>query len=55
MEHLTNGILVEYPLVDGRGGNAFGEVAVFVLKGVLIRLSVFFGKIIVLRLRPNQS
>ena len=47
MEHLTNGILVKHPFVDSRGSDAFGEIAVFILKGVLVSLSIFFGKIVV--------
>ena len=47
MKHLTDGVFVEYPLVERRGGNAFGDFTVFVFKGVFVGFLVLVGKIVV--------
>ena len=47
VQDLTNGILVEHPLVDGRGGDGFRQFPVFILKGVLVRPLILLGQIVV--------
>ena len=47
IQNLPDGILVEDPFVQSGGRNALRQVAVFILKGVLIGLLVLVGKLVV--------
>ena len=47
MQHLTDGILVENPLVQSRGRNTLRKLTVFICEGILVCLSVRVGKLVV--------
>ena len=47
IQNLPDGVLVEDPFVQSGGRNALRQIAVFILKGVLISLLVRVGKLVV--------